>query len=90
VALYDPILNHPTDLSYPELSGLEKRRMVVRENIRVCPFGFDLTDPGKPEHVNEYEVSSDFFSTLGLELALGHSFSPDDDRIGGYGAQADQ
>jgi predicted permease len=49
-------------------------------------LGFDLTSPGSPEHVDGYEVSSGFFSTLGVKLAAGRSFSAGEDRVGGMAA----
>jgi predicted permease len=50
------------------------------------PEGFDLTNPGTPEHLAGKDVSASFFSTLGEKLALGHDFSPGQDRFGGMPA----
>jgi predicted permease len=44
---------------------------------------YDLTSPGAPEHLNGRQVSSGFFSTLGVKMAIGREFSPDVDRSGG-------
>ena len=41
---------------------------------------YDLTSPGAAEHVDAMEVSSGFFSTLGVKPALGRDFSPAEDR----------
>ena len=43
----------------------------------------DLTGPGTPEHLDGSEISSGFFSTLGVELALGREFSVPEDLRGG-------
>ncbi|HET9741174.1 MAG TPA: ABC transporter permease [Terriglobales bacterium] len=46
----------------------------------------DLTGPGiaaSPEHLDAKNISSGFFSTLGVKLALGREFSADEDRQGG-------
>jgi len=43
----------------------------------------DLTSPGMAEHVYGREVSSDFFSTLGVKLAVGREFSAQEDWYGG-------
>jgi putative ABC transport system permease protein len=43
----------------------------------------DLTSPGPAEHIDGREVSSDFFSTLGVKLALGREFSAQEDQYGG-------
>jgi predicted permease len=42
----------------------------------------DLTSPGPAEHIDGGEVSSDFFSTLGVKLALGREFSAQEDQYG--------
>ncbi len=42
----------------------------------------DLTSPGSAEHVEGREISSDFFSTLGVKLALGREFSAQEDQRG--------
>jgi hypothetical protein len=82
VAHYNPMLKYPTYLSYPDFLDWQ-----LEARSRIAAFtplgGFDLTNPGAPQHVNGYEVSANFFSTLSVELALGRSFSPDEDRIGG-------
>ena len=45
--------------------------------------GSDLTSPGTPEHLNGMLMSAGFFSTLGVDLALGREFSPQEDQHGG-------
>src|SRR5262245_24295368 len=45
--------------------------------------GRDLTSPGMAEHVEGRAVFSDFFSTLGVKLALGREFSAQEDQYGG-------
>jgi predicted permease len=44
--------------------------------------GRDLSNPGTPEHLDGREISSGFFSTLGVNLSLGREFSPQEDRRG--------
>jgi len=44
---------------------------------------FDLSNPGNPEHLEGGEVSSSFVNTLGIGLALGREFSPEENRNGG-------
>ena len=43
----------------------------------------DLTSPGPPQHVEGNGISSGFFATLGVKLALGREFTPAEDRHGG-------
>lgn len=84
VALYNPMLKYPTYLSYPDFLDWQREAGSFEQLAVFSPMtGFDLTNPGTPEHVNGYEVSSNFFSTLGVNLAVGHSFSAGDDQIGG-------
>jgi predicted permease len=45
--------------------------------------GDDLTSPGVAEHVEANEVSSGFFATLGVKLALGRGFTKREDQRGG-------
>jgi predicted permease len=45
--------------------------------------GYDLSNPGTPEHLDGNEVSAGFFSTLGIKLTLGREFSPQEDERGG-------
>jgi predicted permease len=40
---------------------------------------YDLTGPGASEHLNGMEVSSGFFATLGVKLALGRELSASED-----------
>jgi predicted permease len=47
---------------------------------------YDLTNPGTPEHLAGQEISSGFFSTLGVDLTLGRDFSPQEDVRGGAAA----
>ncbi len=83
VALYNRSLKHGTDLSYPDFLDWQRSARSFEQIAAFLPLGFDLTNPGSPEHVDGYEVSSGFFRTLGVELALGRSFSADEDRMGG-------
>ena len=45
--------------------------------------GVDLTSPGTPSHLNSGQISLGFFRTLGVELALGREFTPQEDQHGG-------
>ncbi|MGB6460433.1 MAG: ABC transporter permease [Candidatus Acidiferrum sp.] len=44
---------------------------------------FTLTGAGIPERIRGMGVSANFFSVLGVELARGRSFTPEEDRRGG-------
>ncbi len=70
-------------VSYP---NFRDRQRIARSFEQMAVFGrqgYNLTGPGTPEHLDGKEISSDFFSTLGVKLTLGRSFSPAEDVHGG-------
>lgn len=81
--LYNRSLKYATEVSYPDFLDWQRSARSFEQLAAFRPVGFDLTAPGSPEHVGGYEVSSNFFSTLGVHLAAGHSFSAGEDRVGG-------
>ncbi len=86
VALFNRSLKYATYLSYPDFLDWQRNARSFEQIAAFMPTGYDLANPGSPEHVNGYEVSSGFFNALGVNLAAGRSFSPDEDRIGGMPA----
>ena len=83
LALYNRSLQYFTDLSYPDFLDWQRSARSFVEIAALAGQGFDLTSPGEPEHVAGNAVSSGFFRTLGVKLALGRDFSPEEDRHGG-------
>jgi predicted permease len=83
VLLYNRSLKYATYLSYPDFLDWQRDARSFEQMAAYMPAGFDLTSPGSPEHVTGYSVSSGFFRTVGVNLAIGRSLSPDEDRIGG-------
>ena len=83
VLLYNRSLKYPTDLSYPDFLDWQRSSRSFDQIAAFMGQGFDLSSPGAPEHVDGNEVSSNFFSTLGVKLALGRELSQDEDRAGG-------
>lgn len=81
--LYNRSLKHPTEASYADFLDWRHDARSFAEISAFMPAGFDLTGPGLPQHVDGYEVSSDFFRTLRVKLEAGSSFSDDSDRLGG-------
>lgn len=81
--LYNRSLKYPTEISYPDFLDWRRDAHSFEQIAAFRPAGFDVTGPGLPQHLDGYEVSSNFFRTLGVKLALGASFSPESDRIGG-------
>src|SRR3984957_2997733 len=83
LALYNRSLGYPTNLSYPDFLDWQRTSRSFEQMAAFKPQGFDLTNPGMPEHVDGNEVSSGFFDTLGVSLALGRELSPQENRTGG-------
>jgi predicted permease len=83
VALFNRSLGYATYLSYPDFVDWQRNASSFAQIAAFTNDGFDLTAPGLPEHLDGKEVSANFFSTLGVQPALGRSFLPDEDRIGG-------
>jgi putative ABC transport system permease protein len=76
-------LNSPTDLSYRDFMDWERGAPPFEKVSAYAWRSFDLSSPGNPEHLEGREISSNFLSTLGVELALGREFSAEEDRHGG-------
>lgn len=83
VLLYNRRLQWTTDLSYPDFRDWRRTARSFQEMAAFRPKGFDWTSGGTPEHVAGEEVSAGFFGTLGVNLALGRDFLPEEDRHGG-------
>lgn len=86
IGLYNRSLHYTTYLSYPDFLDWQRASRTLKQLAAFIPEGFDLTSPGAPEHLAGKDVSASFFSTLGEKLALGHDFSPEQDRFGGMPA----
>jgi predicted permease len=82
VALFNRTLGYTTYLSYPDFLDWQRNARSFEQIAAFATDGFDLTAPGLPEHLDGQEVSANFFRTLGVSLALGRSFSPEEDKSG--------
>jgi len=76
-------LSSPTYLSYRDFMDWERGAPPFEKMAAYARRSFDLSSPGNPEHLEGSEISSSFLSTLGVGLALGREFSPEEDRNGG-------
>jgi predicted permease len=70
-------------VSYPNFRDWQRSARSFQQMAAGMEQGVDLTGPGAPAHLTGEEISSGFFGTLGVELALGREFSPQEDRRGG-------
>jgi predicted permease len=69
--------------SYPNFQDWQRNARSFQRMAAFRQQGVDLTFPGTPSHLNSSQISLGFFSTLGVELALGREFSPQEDQHGG-------
>ena len=76
-------LKSPTYLSYRDFMDWERAAPPFEKMSAYAWRSFDLSSPGNPEHLEGSEISSSFLGTLGVRLALGREFSPEEDRNGG-------
>jgi predicted permease len=70
-------------ISYPNFRDWQRNAGSFQQMVAFTSVGSDLTSPGTPEHLEAELVSAGFFRTLGVRLALGREFSPQDDQHGG-------
>jgi predicted permease len=70
-------------VSYPNFRDWHRSSRSLQQMAAGMGQGVDLTAPGAPAHLNGEKISSGFFGTLGVQLALGREFSPQEDRSGG-------
>ncbi len=70
-------------ISYPDFQDWQHGARSFDQMAALTWRSYDLTGPGISEHLDGMEVSSGFFSTLGVKLVRGHEFSPSEDRPNG-------
>ncbi|MGC1912531.1 MAG: ABC transporter permease, partial [Candidatus Acidiferrales bacterium] len=61
--------------SYPNFQDWQRSAGSFQQVAALRWQDYDLTSPGTPEHALGENVSANFFTTLGVELALGRNFS---------------
>ena len=83
VLLYNHRLKSPTYLSYSDFRDWRRNSRCFARMAAFTPQEYDLTSPGTPEHLSGQLVTGDFFSTLGVNLALGREFTSAEDVYGG-------
>jgi predicted permease len=73
-----PNLPH-LDISYPDFLDWQRSAGSLQQMAALTWRDSNLTGPGMSEHLNGMEVSSGFFATLGVKLALGRELSASED-----------
>ena len=73
-------------ISYPDFRDWQRNARSFEQMAGVKWRDYDLTGSGESEHLDGMEVSSGFFATLGVKLALGRDFSPSENQPHGAAA----
>jgi putative ABC transport system permease protein len=66
--------------SYPEYADIRRENDVFESLIAEAAINPGLTEAGVTRRVRASVVSSNYFSTLGVALAAGRAFTPDEER----------
>src|SRR5579864_2377411 len=69
--------------SYPNFQDWQRSAGSFRQMTAFREQGVDLTSPGAPSHMNAGQIAADFFSTLGVQVALGREFTVQENQRGG-------
>src|SRR6266849_3037262 len=69
-------------ISYPNFRDWQRDNHTFSSMAIARRFAFSLTGLGEAEQVHARFVSSDFFSTVGVNPVLGRDFAPGEDEIG--------
>jgi predicted permease len=69
--------------SYPDYVDFRDRNQVFSGTVAYMPTAFSLNVDGTNERAFGEVVSGNYFSTLGVKLALGRGFLPEEDRTPG-------
>ena len=75
-------LKSPTYLSYADFLDWRRSAGSFEKMAAYLWRSYDLSAPGTPEHLEGRQISANFFSTLGVAVAPGREFSPEEDRPG--------
>jgi predicted permease len=73
-------------ISYPDFRDWQRNARSFEQLAAMKWRDYDLTGSGASEHLDGMEVSSGFFATLGVKLALGRDFSPSENQPHGAAA----
>ena len=82
ILLNNPNLKSMTALSYADFLDWQRQARSFEKMSADSWRGYDLSNPGAPEHLQGREISAGFLSVLGVEPAAGREFSQEEDRTG--------
>src|SRR5215212_2115472 len=85
VMIWDSNLNRGSgevEISYPNFVDWREQNRVFEQMSALPSVNFDMTITGgdEPEKVEATVVSANFFSLLGVNAALGRTFTPEEDK----------
>ena len=69
------------EASYPNFEDWERTSRSFDSMSAIAFHNFDLTSPGKAEHLTGIRVTSAFLATLGVKPAIGRDFGASDDVV---------
>jgi len=84
IALYSRTPDSPRwSISYPNFLDWVRDNRSFSDLAAYRSDDFSLTGTGEPERVSAEMVSASFFPLLGVKAALGRTFRPEEDQLGG-------
>ena len=82
----NPQLGAPIDLVSPaDLTDWRMQNTVFEDLAATNDAHYNLTGMGEPESLIGYSLAANFFQVVGLQPALGRTFTPEEDRTGAPG-----
>ena len=70
------------EVSYPNFEDWTRSSNLFESMAALTWHNFDLTAPGRAEHLAGIRASYGFLATLGIRPAIGRGFAPSDDQVG--------
>ena len=80
IASFEPDSVDSVTMDYPTSDDLRARSRLFQSMSLLRSGGGALAEGGDAERLSGVRVSSDFFDTLGVKMALGRAFRPEEDR----------
>ena len=72
---------HQLDVSYPNFEDWRRTSRSFEDMSAVAFHSFDLTAPGRAEHLMGIRASSGFLGTLGVKPAVGRDVAAEEDQV---------
>jgi putative ABC transport system permease protein len=70
-------------VSYPKLQHIQQQTRTLESVGAFFSLNLNLVGHGEPEQINAIRVNGEFLQVLGISPALGRSFLPAEDQVGG-------